>query len=287
MQHEAVSLPQRMKRDFNAAAFRVRVYRKARIVARPHLPWRRRYNGYRVLVAEVMLQQTQAGRVSDHYPSFLKRFPSLKALARSSPREVLAAWQGLGYNRRALRLREAAHLIERVHHGRVPRKYESLRALPGVGEYTARAVRVFAWNEPEILLETNVRSVFLHECFPERSGVSDRMLIPYLTETLDAKHPRRWYEALMDYGTSLKRERANPSRRSDTYRPAQPFAGSARYARGRILALALAQTTFSAAEALRSAPRATAETVRGALTALIKEKTVRRVGRARYALRRN
>lgn len=271
---------------FNAKLFRARVYRHARAVARPDLPWRRRYGGYRVLVAEVMLQQTQARRVSEYYSAFLRRFPSPRALARSSPRKALAAWQGLGYNRRALRLREAARAMMRTHGGHVPRTYEALRALPGVGEYTARAVRVFAWNKPEILMETNVRSVFLHECFPRRDAVSDQALVPYLAAALDTKNPRRWHEALMDYGAFLKRTKPNPSRRGSAYRRTKPFEGSIRYARGRILALALAKTSFSAADALQSAPRAKIGTVREALDALLQEKTIRRIGRSRYALRK-
>jgi A/G-specific adenine glycosylase len=183
-------------------------------------------------------------------------------------------------------LREAARVMVRMHHGRVPKKYESLRALPGVGEYTARAVRVFAWNEPEILMETNVRSVFLHECFPRSSAVSDRVLAPYLAAALDTKNPRRWHEALMDYGAFLKRTIPNPSRRGSAYRRTEPFTGSVRYARGKILALALTKTTFSATEALRSAPHARTVTVRAALDALLQEKTIRRIGRSRYALRK-
>jgi A/G-specific adenine glycosylase len=123
---------------------------------RRDLPWRRTRDPYRLLVSEVMLQQTQAARVADRYESFLVRFPGAAALAAATPAEVLSAWSGLGYNRRALALQQAARVVSR---DGWPRDSAGLRRLPGVGPYTAAAVASFAWGEPVAAIDTNVRRV--------------------------------------------------------------------------------------------------------------------------------
>lgn len=199
------------------------------------LPWRKTHDPYRILVSEIMLQQTQVDRVVPKFEAFIQKFPTVHKLAKAPLSSVLKQWQGLGYNRRARMLHSAAQAIVTKHKGKFPKDMDALIALPGVGRYTAGAVRVFAWNAPEILVETNTRTVFIHHFFPKRKKVSDRELIPYMQCALDTKHPRLWYSALMDYGTHLKKTVPNPSRKSTHHTKQKPFKGSDREIRGAIL----------------------------------------------------
>lgn len=204
-------------------------------------PWRRTQVPYRILVSEVMLQQTQTARVALRYPEFLRRFPSFRSLANASIGEVVSAWSGLGYNRRALALRRCA--IEVCEHfgGRLPSDEAQLRALPGIGAYTAAAVRAFAFNLPTVMIETNIRAVMLHHFFEGRHRVSDQEIREVLTQVNDEQHPRTWYYALMDYGVALKSKQRGITRRSSHYRPQSRFKGSVRELRGRVLALCAAR----------------------------------------------
>jgi A/G-specific adenine glycosylase len=183
-----------------------------------------------------MLQQTQVERVIPFYAEFTRRFPDIRALARAPLSEVLRAWQGLGYNRRAKMLHDAAKEIITKHKGKLPKEKSTLIALPGVGEYTASAVRVFAFNEPEILLETNIRTVYLHHFFPKKKKVHDRQILE-LTGVPKGVSPREWHAALMDYGAYLKKTYPNPSRRSMHHAKQKPFKGSDREVRGAIIKL--------------------------------------------------
>lgn len=202
------------------------------------LPWRHTKDPYKILVSEVMLQQTQVDRVIPKYRSFLKKFPSVGVLAAAPLSAVLREWQGLGYNRRAKMLYEAAKKISAEHSGQVPQGFEALKALPGIGDYTAKALRTFAWNEREALIETNVRSVFIHHFFPRRRAlVSDAELMPFIERSVDEKNPREWYWGLMDYGSHLKKTLPNPSRKSLYHLAQKPFKGSDREIRGAILRL--------------------------------------------------
>ncbi len=146
------------------AQFRKLIWRYYLTHSRP-MPWRRTRDPYRILVSEVMLQQTQVVRVTPFYKNFIEKFPNIRALARAETRDVLRVWQGLGYNRRALSLHKLAKDILEKHDGRLPRDAEHLMALPGIGPYTAGAIRAFAFNEPEIFIETNIRRVFIHFFF--------------------------------------------------------------------------------------------------------------------------
>ncbi len=199
------------------------------------LPWRKRPTAYRVLVSEIMLQQTQVDRVIGKYAAFLAAFPGFAALARAPRATLLRLWSGLGYNRRALALQELAKTVLRDHCGRLPADPEALLALPGIGRYTAGAVLAFAFNKPVVFLDTNIRRVFLHEFFPDRDQVPDNELLPLIERTLDRTDPRTWYNALMDYGSVLKQQHANPNRRSAHYTRQSPFADSNRQVRGAIL----------------------------------------------------
>lgn len=219
-------------------AFRKKVFDHYRRQARS-FPWRNTVNPYRILISEIMLQQTQTARVVSYYQAFLKKFPTVQSLARAKPADILRAWQGLGYNRRALMLQKAAQEIVTRHKGKVPERLEDLVVLPGVGPYTAAAVRAFAYNKPGVFLETNIRTLFIHEFFSRQKKVSDAELLPLVEATLDRRNPRRWYSALMDYGAMLKLVHGNASRRSAQYVRQSPFTGSDRQLRGRILKLIL------------------------------------------------
>ena len=123
------------------------------------LPWRKTRSPYRIWVSEIMLQQTRVAVVVQRYREFLKRFPSLRSLARSRESEVLAAWSGLGYYRRARSIREAARVLVKNHGGRVPKDFEILKTLPGVGEYTAAAIASIAFAKPRAAVDGNVKRV--------------------------------------------------------------------------------------------------------------------------------
>ena len=203
------------------------------------MPWRQTRVPYRVLVSEVMLQQTSVERVRTKYTRFLRAFPGFRALAAASVEEVLAAWKGLGYNRRALALREAARIIWNTYHGRMPRTVGMLTDLPGIGQATASAVLAYSFNLPVPFIETNIRRVYLHFFFPAGRNVTDARLMPLVDGTLDRDNPREWFYALMDYGAMLGKSTKNPNVRSSRYRKQAAFEGSARQLRGRVLAAIL------------------------------------------------
>jgi A/G-specific adenine glycosylase len=163
------------------------------------LPWRHTTEPYRILVSEIMLQQTQVERVKERYEDFITQFPDFGALASTTTAEVLKAWQGLGYNRRALALRQTAIRVVEDFNGILPNNEKNLRSLPGIGPYTAAAVLAFAFNQPIPLIETNIRRVFIHCFFQDSSQVSDREILQLVGDTLDRENPREWYNALMVY----------------------------------------------------------------------------------------
>ena len=212
---------------------------------RRKFPWRETRDPYKILLSELMLQQTQVARVIEKYKQFLRRFPSIESVARAPLRAILEQWQGLGYNRRALALKNLATAIVDRHSGRIPSAIEALKSLPGVGAATAGALCAFAFNEPVVFIETNIRSVFIHHFFHDRGGVKDGEILPLVAQTLDAKRPREWYYALMDYGVALKERHPNPSRRSAHYIKQSPFEGSLRQVRGMILRTLVKQPGIS------------------------------------------
>jgi A/G-specific adenine glycosylase len=182
----------------------------------------------------MMLQQTQVDRVVPKYLAFVRRFPDPKTLAKASLLEVLTYWQGLGYNRRARYLHETARSIVSKG-GSFPTTMTELRALPGIGPYTAAAIMVFAYNAPHPLIETNVRTVFLHHFFSKQTGVSDQAVLKLVAEAMPHRRARDWYYALMDYGVYVKKVHGNQNHRSRHYKKQAPFKGSDRQLRGAIM----------------------------------------------------
>ncbi len=292
------------------------------------MPWRRSITPYRVLISEVMLQQTQVDRVIPKFNAWMKEFPDFESLVKAPLSSVLKAWNGLGYNRRAINLhrlakmiagggvdainpytRNAGNLSKRAHNVRgnhtvgidsINPRDNKRRAngigstnpydrtstvadwdsLPGIGPATAAAICVYAFNQPHAFIETNVRAVFIHHFFslppltkgrlggvrrpmrmrapPDvacvqtaanplslllRKGeepITDTDILPLVQQTLDTRNPREWYWALMDYGTYLKKQYKNPSRRSKHYTKQSKFEGSNRQLRGKIVKLMVA-----------------------------------------------
>jgi len=204
------------------------------------LPWRESRDPYAILVSEIMLQQTQVPRVLEKYREFLAAFPDFGQLARAELSAVLALWQGLGYNRRAIALTRCAQEVVTRYGGELPGEIAQLESLPGIGPYTARAVAAFAFGRPTSFIETNIRSVFIHHFFADREGVHDREIMPLVESTLDRDRPREWYYALMDYGALLKKNGDNPGRRSAHHCRQSPFRGSNRERRSLLLKAILA-----------------------------------------------
>jgi A/G-specific adenine glycosylase len=175
------------------------------------LPWRRTRDPYKILVSEVMLQQTQVDRVRDYYGRFLRRYPTVQDLAAARPARVRESWEGLGYYARARNLHAAAKTIVRDYGGRFPRELEEARALPGVGRYTAGAVVSFAYGEPAPILDTNVRRVpsriFVRRR-PASAGRLDRRLWAMAEAAIPPNEAWAFNQALMDFGATACTARA-------------------------------------------------------------------------------
>ena len=215
--------------------FRNLVYAWYKEEGRTHLPWRKTRDPYRILVSEVMLQQTQVERVIPFYEAFLESFPDVRALASAPLSRVLEKWQGLGYNRRAKMLHEAAKVVVREHDGKIPKDVAALESLPGIGHYTARAVAAFSWNQDVVFVETNLRTAVIHHFFPNEKGVRDAEVLAILEKAFPQGEARSWYAALMDYGSYLKRSGVRINAKSASYAKQAPFRGSGREARGAVL----------------------------------------------------
>ncbi|MBC7869104.1 A/G-specific adenine glycosylase [Candidatus Saccharibacteria bacterium] len=201
------------------------------------MPWRDTTDPYFVLVSEFMLQQTQVERVVPKFNAFIKRFPDVFALASASLAEVLVLWSGLGYNRRAKYLHQAAKKIVTDFDGVVPSIQAELVSLPGIGPNTAAAVLAYSFNQPVVFVETNIRSVYFHHFFEDATSVNDHALRQVVRATLDETQPRQWYWALMDYGSYLKRQGSGRVAKSLHYKKQSPFKGSMREVRGQIIRL--------------------------------------------------
>jgi len=205
---------------------------------RHDLPWRQPesrggFDPYKILVSELMLQQTQVNRVIPKYHEFLQAFPDVNNLTAAPLGEVITVWSGLGYNRRAKYLHEAARQISKL--GSFPNTITELVKLPGVGKNTAGAIVAYAYNQPEVFVETNIRTVYIHHFLMHTPGISDSQITGLVEATLCKTHPREWYWALMDYGSYLKREIGNLNKLSKVYSKQSAFIGSKRQLRGKVL----------------------------------------------------
>ncbi len=240
---------------------------------RRDFPWRETRDPYKILVSEFMLQQTQAPRVVPKYLSFLKKFPTTKHLSQASLREVLSEWQGLGYNRRGMYLQQTAQKIEQEFKGKFPKDQKILCTLPGVGPATTGDLLAFAWNIPVVVIETNIRSVFIHFFFKDRKDVTDAEIKVLVEKTLDTENPREWYFALFDYGVLLKKQ-GNPSTRSAHYVKQSPFKGSVRQKRSHILKLILEKPRTE--KQLLSETKYDKDILEIILLALVKEKIIQK-----------
>lgn len=221
---------------------------KIRAFYRAHgrdLPWRRTHDPYKILVSEIMLQQTQVDRVVPKFNAFIKKFPTVKHLARARTQDVLALWSGLGYNSRALRLKRSAERIVELHGGRVPKDKAVLVTLPGVGPYTAGAIRTFAFDMPDVYLETNIRTVFIDHFFPNKNSVSDTELLEVARLVLPKNDWRGWYSALMDYGAWLKSKGKNQNSKVKNATKQSRFKGSNREVRGAIMKVLIKKGSVS------------------------------------------
>lgn len=203
------------------------------------MPWRTDTSPYSIFVSEVMLQQTQVARVLLKYPSFMSIYPTFQSLADADTQTLLTAWQGMGYNRRALYLRSAAHIIAETYKGILPQDTTLLDDLPGIGYATACSIAAFAYNLPVSFIETNIRRVYIHHFFKDQSEVDDADILKLVTATLDKKKAREWYWALMDYGAHLAKMEDNPNKKSRHYTKQKKFEGSVREVRGGILKILL------------------------------------------------
>ncbi len=292
--------------------FRALVYDYYRKSGRHDLEWRNTRDPYRVLVSEFMLQQTQVARVRDKYRDFLFLFPTLSDLAGADLRDVLAAWSGLGYNRRARFLHELARRVCTDYDGKLPAEREELQSLPGVGPYTASAVACFAFDTALPLLETNIRRALIYSFFTEsdrsssdlfaaesppaksnepqfeprraNAPVHDRDLLSVAELVLDTGNPREWNYALMDYGELIGRKVSNPNRASAHYTRQSRFEGSRRQARGAAIRIL---TTVETADAAVIAERCeiSLSRVESALHEMSKEGLVSRDPTGRWSIR--
>lgn len=251
------------------------------------MPWRKTHDPYKILVSEVMLQQTQVDRVIPFYVSFIKQFPTAKRLAAAPLSDVLAAWSGLGYNRRAKLLREAAASLSKLPYGIKKIDVAELEKLPGVGAYTARAVAAFAHNANVVFVETNIRTAVIHHFFKNvrrrTSYISDAEIKAVLEEALPKGRSllrqgyegraREWYSALMDYGAHLKRSGVRINARSVHYAKQAKFAGSLREVRGAIL------QALTKGESLLALKKKFPDRFVAALAGLAKDDMIKKKGR--------
>lgn len=238
-----------------------------RTEGRHALPWRKTHDPYKILVSEIMLQQTQVDRVIPFYNRFIRQYGTARKLANARLSDVLKAWQGLGYNRRAKLLHEAAKKIA------THKNHPITADLPGVGPYTAAAVAAFAHNKDSIVIETNIRTAVIHHFFPKKKKVSDKDIGKVLSAVLPKGKARLWYSALMDYGASLKRSGISHNGRSHGYAKGKKFAGSLREARGVILR-ALAEESMAAGDLVELLGPDRRSQMREALRQLFKEQMI-------------
>lgn len=197
--------------------------------------WREEVTPYKILISEVMLQQTQTARVVPKFENWLTQFPDFATLAQASNHDVLSAWQGLGYNRRGLALKKIAEIVISHHDGQLPSDPITLQTFPAIGPNTAGSICAFAFNMPIVFIETNIRTVYTHSFFEGQSEITDKQLLPLIEQTIDTNNAREWYYALMDYGVHLKSQLPKINSASKHYAKQSRFEGSKRQVRGAVI----------------------------------------------------
>lgn len=195
------------------------------------LPWRKTDDPYRILVSEIMLQQTQVARVIPKYHEFLRKYPTVSDLAKATSADVLRIWKGLGYNRRALNLKKTAAMIMSSYDGKIPENEAELLKLPGMGIYTTRALLVFAFRNDTYCVDTNIRKIIEYTYFHGQRQ-KEPVIADIASQLLPKGRSWDWHQALMDYGAMKLPKVKNRQ-------PGKPltkqFIGSSRYFRGRVV----------------------------------------------------
>jgi len=237
-----------------------------------------------------MLQQTQVSRVVPKYEAFLKAFPTLQSLARASLGQVLTAWSGLGYNRRARNLHNTARIICEQYRGKIPRDRALLEGLPGIGHSTASGILAFAWNEPEPMIDTNIRRI-LERVFFHDKPQGDHELLIFAQKIIPKGRGREWNYALLDIGASVCGARTHDDEHCPLAKlhgkvkllprkhPQASFQDSDRYYRGLILRELTAQYRKDEAQlSVLVGPKMNKVRLRKILGALVREGLVVQIG---------
>ena len=198
-----------------------------------------------------MLQQTQTNRVAEKFQQFILEFPDFQSLANAPLNDVLRIWQGLGYNRRAVALKNIAEKVVNEFDGILPADVEILKSFPQIGHNTASSIVAFAFSMPTFFIEVNIRRVYIYFFFPGKSLINDKDIMPLVRKTLVTANVRNWYYALMDYGVMLKKSHPELNKRSTHYRKQSKFKGSSRELRGKILKLLIERKLLTKVEILK------------------------------------
>lgn len=207
------------------------------------LPWRQTRDPYKILVSEVMLQQTQVARVIPKYKAWIGRFPDVHQLVAAPLRDVLQYWSGLGYNSRALNLQKTARIVVQEYQGEFPKSTKELLELPGIGKYTAAALACFAFDAQIPVVDTNIRKVITHEFFNGEMP-DEKTIEATAAAILPAKRASEWNQALMDYSSlSLKNKKIPVVKQS-------AFLSSDRYYRGQTVKLLIGKKQMDITELL-------------------------------------
>ena len=225
-----------------------------------------------------MLQQTQTNRVSVKFGNFIRKFPDFQTLSEATLEEVLKEWQGLGYNRRAIALKKIAEIVIKSHNGNLPKSIEELKSFPQIGHNTASSILTFAFNQPTIFIETNIRTVFIYFFFHSKININDKEITPLIEKTFDKINPRKWCYALMDYGVMLKKKFPKLNKKSAHYRKQSPFKGSARQIRGKILKILVEKKSVSKLELKNNFKHINGDLINKILQQLEKEGFIELIG---------
>lgn len=229
-----------------------------------NLPWRKTRDPYKILLSEVMSQQTQIQRVIPKYEAWLVVFPTIEKLAQATTPEVLRLWSGLGYNRRALNLQKTAKMIVDNYQGKFPTTPEELEKLPGIGRYTSRAVACFAFDKQVAVVDTNIRKVIAVEFFDGQLP-TEKVIEEVAQELLPVGKAYEWNQALMDYaGMMLKEYRIPVPKQSH-------FFTSNRYVRGQIVKKLVTEHAVSLKELTKHFQKQGREVDQKVLEKIVKE----------------